>query len=159
MAAEVQDPLSLDEQVCFAMVVATRSILAVYRPILQPLGLTHPQYLVMLALWQQQPITVKGLSELLALDPGTLSPLLKRLESAGLLIRQRDPADERQLAVSLTVAGVKLRKTAVQVPTAVVRQLDIELAELRRLRGLLHQVMAAAKASLAGDAAAVGSLS
>ncbi|MDQ2846796.1 MAG: MarR family transcriptional regulator [Actinomycetota bacterium] len=159
MAAEVQDPLSLDEQVCFAMVVATRSILAVYRPILQPLGLTHPQYLVMLALWQQQRITVKGLSELLALDPGTLSPLLKRLESAGLLIRQRDPADERQLAVSLTVAGVKLRKTAVQVPTAVVRQLDIELAELRRLRGLLHQVMAAAKASLAGDAAAVGSLS
>lgn len=159
MAAEVQDPLSLDEQVCFAMVVATRSILSVYRPILEPLGLTHPQYLVMLALWQQQPITVKGLSELLALDPGTLSPLLKRLESAGLLIRQRDPADERQLAVSLTAAGVKLRKTAVQVPPAVVQQLDMDLSELQRLRGLLHQVMAAAKASLAGDAAVVGSLS
>lgn len=157
MTVEVQDPLSLDEQVCFAMVVATRSILSVYRPILEPLGLTHPQYLVMLALWQQQPITVKGLSQLLALDPGTLSPLLKRLESAGLLIRQRDPADERQLAVSLTAAGVKLRKTAVQVPAAVVQQLDMDLAELQRLRGLLHQVRAAAKASLAVDAAAVGS--
>ena len=84
------DPLALEEQVCFALSVAARSVVAVYRPLLEPMGLTHPQYLVMLALWQHAPLSVSELSRLLQLDPGTLSPLLKRLEAAGYLRRERD---------------------------------------------------------------------
>ena len=96
------DPLALEQQVCFALSVAARNVVAVYRPWLEPMGLTHPQYLVMLALWQHGPLSVKTLSRLLQLDPGTLSPLIKRLEAAGLLRRDRDPRDERALAIALT---------------------------------------------------------
>ncbi|MEV4724351.1 MarR family winged helix-turn-helix transcriptional regulator, partial [Micromonospora humida] len=114
------DPLALEEQVCFALSVAARGVVAVYRPLLEPMGLTHPQYLVMLALWQYAPLSVRELSRLLQLDPGTLSPLLKRLEAAGYLRRERDPADERSLAVSLTGSGRALRAQAEQIPPAVV---------------------------------------
>ncbi|MEJ7649379.1 MAG: MarR family transcriptional regulator [Nakamurella sp.] len=138
------DPLTLDEQVCFAMVVASRALLGVYRPILVPLGLTHPQYLVMLALWQHGPVSVRTLADLLFLDPPTLSPLLKRLEQAGLLERRRHPADDRQLAVTLTDQGLALRRQALEVPGAVVDGLDLDLATLTELRTLLHRVIAGA---------------
>src|SRR3954463_12785350 len=98
---DIPDPLSLENQVCFALAVAARGVVAVYRPLLEPMGLTHPQYLVMLALWQHAPLSVRRLSELLQLDPGTLSPLLKRLEAIGYLRRERDPTDERSLAITL----------------------------------------------------------
>ena len=88
---EEVDLLALDRQVCFALAVASRSVIALYRPLLDPMGLTHPQYLVMLALWEESPLSVKQLSDLLQLDPGTLSPLLKRLEAAGYLTRARAP--------------------------------------------------------------------
>ena len=91
-----EDMLALERQVCFALSVAARNVVAVYRPVLEPLGLTHPQYLVMLALWQHGPLSVKDLSGLLQLDPGTLSPLLKRLEAAGLLRRERDAEGSAQ---------------------------------------------------------------
>src|ERR687885_2985339 len=94
-------PLALEHQVCFALSVAARGVVAVYRPLLEPMNLTHPQYLVMLALWQHAPLSVKDLSQLLQLDPGTLSPLLKRLEAAGYVRRERDRHDERQLSVTL----------------------------------------------------------
>ena len=77
---KIDDPLALEQQVCFALAVAARNVIAVYRPLLEPMGLTHPQYLVMLALWQHEPLSVRELGRLLQLDPGTLSPLLKRLE-------------------------------------------------------------------------------
>ena len=96
------DPLALERQVCFALSIAARSVLGIYRPILEPMGLTHPQYLVMLALWGQSPLAVKELIEMLQLDGPTLSPMLKRLEAAGLLTRTRDPGDERQLRIDLT---------------------------------------------------------
>src|ERR1700712_711031 len=112
------DPLALDQQVCFALVVAARSVVAVYRPVLERLGLTHPQYLVMLALWEFAPLSVKRLSGLLQLDPGTLSPLLKRLEAAQLLTRRRDSVDERLLSVDLTESGLALRDQALGVPPA-----------------------------------------
>src|ERR1700760_4454245 len=99
------DPLALERQVCFALSVATRSVLSVYRPILEPMGLTHPQYLVMLALWGQSPLAVKELIEMLQLDGPTLSPRVKRLEAAGLLTRTLDPEDERQLRIDLTQRG------------------------------------------------------
>src|ERR1700712_394735 len=114
------DPLALDRQVCFALVVAARSVVALYRPLLEPMGLTHPQYLVMLALWPNAPLSVKELSRRLQLDPGTLSPLLKRLESQGLLRRARNAADERLLSVSLTDEGKALRAKAELIPGAVV---------------------------------------
>lgn len=141
----VGDPLALDQQVCFAVVVAARNVVALYRPILEPLGLTHPQYLVMLALWQGAPLSVKELSELLQLDPGTLSPLLKRLEAAGLIVRRRNTADERQLAVELTDRGRALRERALQVPPAVVEQLGMPLAELQDLRASLTRVIEATR--------------
>ncbi|MGH3306838.1 MAG: MarR family winged helix-turn-helix transcriptional regulator, partial [Nocardioides sp.] len=106
----VQDPLALEQQVCFALAVASRTVISVYRPVLEPMGLTHPQYLVMLALWGSEPLSVTDLSRMLELDAGTLSRLLKRLEAAGPVRRDRDPADERSLAVALTDQGRGLRK-------------------------------------------------
>jgi len=142
------DLLALERQVCFALAVANRSVLAIYRPILEPLGLTHPQYLVMLALWEQSPRTVTDVSRALQLEPATLSPLLKRLEVNGLVSRERSAEDERQVHVALTPAGRKLRAKAERVPPAVIAKLGIELAELERLRDALNRVTAAARAAL-----------
>jgi DNA-binding MarR family transcriptional regulator len=143
--AEADDPLRLDRQVCFALSVAARSVVALYRPVLEPMGLTHPQYLVMLALWERSPRSVKDLSSTLALDPGTLSPLLKRLEAAGLITRRRDPADERVLAVTLTESGRALRAEAEKVPPAIVARLGIEVSELEAMHAALTTVIAAAR--------------
>lgn len=104
-----EDLLKLDNQVCFALVTAARNVVSIYRPILEPLGLTHPQYLVMLALWEAAPRSVRDLADELALESATLSPLLKRLEAQGLVTRRRRPDDERALDVGLTDAGRRLR--------------------------------------------------
>jgi DNA-binding MarR family transcriptional regulator len=141
---DTADPLALEEQVCFALSVAARSVVALYRPILEPMDLTHPQYLVMLALWQHAPLSVRSLSQLLRLDPGTLSPLLKRLEAIGYLTRRRDPADERSLAVTLTPSGRALRAEAEKIPPAIVERLGMPIEELRSLHAALSQVIAAA---------------
>ena len=140
-----QDPLALEEQVCFALSVAARGVVAVYRPLLEPMGLTHPQYLVMLALWQHSPVSVRRLSELLQLDPGTLSPLLKRLEAIGYLRRERKAGDERSLAITLTEAGRALRADAEKIPPAVVERLGMPIEQLRSLHTALTQVIAAAR--------------
>jgi DNA-binding MarR family transcriptional regulator len=141
---DVPDPLALENQVCFALVVASRSVLALYRPILEPMGLTHPQYLVMLALWEHEQLSVKELSRLLQLDPGTLSPLLKRLESADLIRRQRDSRDERLLAVTVTESGRALREQAEKIPATIMDKLGMGLDELEDLHGTLTRVIAAA---------------
>ncbi|MEV0080762.1 MarR family transcriptional regulator [Nocardia neocaledoniensis] len=145
MEQRLDDPLRLDRQVCFALAVANRSVLAVYRPLLEPLGLTHPQYLVMLALWGEAPMSVKAVAEAIQLDSATLSPLLKRLESAGLITRRRDPHDERTLLIDLTDAGRALREQAEQIPPAVVARLGVSLADLEELRDVLGRVNAAAR--------------
>jgi DNA-binding MarR family transcriptional regulator len=142
---DVTDPLALERQVCFALSVASRNIVALYRPHLEPLGLTHPQYLVMLALWGDSPLSIKEISGLLQLDPGTLSPLVKRLESAGYVRRERDPGDERQLAVTLTAAGVALRARAEPIPGAIVGRLGMALDELEHLQQVLTRVIAASR--------------
>ena len=139
------DPLALERQVCFALSVATRSVLSVYRPILEPMGLTHPQYLVMLALWGKSPLAVKELIEMLQLDGPTLSPLLKRLEAAGLVIRSRDPDDERQLRIALTGKGRALREQALNVPPAVVAKLGMSLGDLEELHKGLTTLNEAAR--------------
>ncbi len=139
------DMLTLERQVCFALAIATRSVLAVYRPILEPLGLTHPQYLVMLALWGQSPLSVKELGSLLQLDSPTLSPLLKRLEAAGFITRRRRAEDERVLDVELTEAGRALRARAEQVPPTVIERLGIEVPRLEALHAALTEVIDAAR--------------
>ena len=139
------DPLELERQVCFALSVAARSVLGIYRPVLEPMGLTHPQYLVMLALWGKSPLAVKELIEVLQLDGPTLSPMLKRLESAGLVTRARDPRDERQMLVSLTGQGRDLRQQALKVPPAIVAKLGLSLGELEGLREGLTALNEAAR--------------
>jgi MarR family transcriptional regulator, organic hydroperoxide resistance regulator len=145
------DLLALERQVCFALAVANRSVLAVYRPILEPMGLTHAQYLVMLALWEQSPRTVTEISRTLQFDPATLSPLLKRLESAGFVTRSRNADDERQVHVELTSAGRRLRAEAEQVPPAVIERLGMPLAELEDLRNALNRINVAARRALETD--------
>jgi DNA-binding MarR family transcriptional regulator len=141
---DTDDPLALERQVCFALAVASRNVIALYRPLLEPMGLTHPQYLVMLSLWQRSPLSVKELSGLLQLDPGTLSPLLKRLETGGLVRRGRDSGDERVLAVTLTDQGRALRAEAEKIPPAIVDRLGMELTELQDLHGALTRLITAA---------------
>jgi DNA-binding MarR family transcriptional regulator len=144
---QVDNPLALEHQVCFALAVAARSVIGLYRPVLEPMGLTHPQYLVMLALWEFEPVSVKDLSGMLQLEPATLSPLLKRLEAAGLLRRDRSATDERSLAVALTDKGRALRDEALNVPPAIVERLGMDVDELMDLHARLTRVIAAAKDS------------
>jgi DNA-binding MarR family transcriptional regulator len=141
------DALQLERQVCFALVVASRSVLAIYRPLLEPLGLTHPQYLVMLALWGETPLSVGRIGSLLQLDSPTLSPLLKRLQSAGLITRTRSGDDERQVDIDLTEEGRALREKALAIPPAVVEKLGMEIPELEALHAALTRVIAAANDS------------
>jgi DNA-binding MarR family transcriptional regulator len=135
------DVLALESQVCFALAVASRRVVALYRPFLEPMGLTHPQYLVMLALWQHEPLSLRRLSELVSLDPTTLSPLVKRLEAIGYLDRQRDPNDERNLDVRLTPDGRKLRRRALRIPPAIMDRLGMTVDELRDLNTMLTDVI------------------
>ncbi|MFF2050827.1 MarR family winged helix-turn-helix transcriptional regulator [Leifsonia sp. NPDC058194] len=138
------DLLALENQVCYGLAVAARSVIALYRPVLEPLSLTHPQYLVMLALWEREPRSVKDLSEALQLEPATLSPLLKRLETTGYVERKRSTSDERALEVRLTPAGRELRTEAEKIPHRIVERLGLPISELESLRGSLHGIIAAA---------------
>lgn len=138
------DLLALENQVCFGLAVAARSVIALYRPVLEPLSLTHPQYLVMLALWEREPRSVRDLSDALALEPATLSPLLKRLEATGYVERRRSTTDERVLEVRLTTAGRELRAEAEKIPRSIVTQLGLPLSELEELRDSLHRITEAA---------------
>ncbi|WP_314647990.1 MarR family transcriptional regulator [uncultured Microbacterium sp.] len=128
------DLLRLENQLCFAVVTAARNIVAVYRPILEPLGLTHPQYLVMLALWERSPRALADLAGDLALEPATASPLVKRLEADGLVVRRRAPEDERRLEIALTDAGRALRERAVEVPARVMAAVGMGVDEVAALR-------------------------
>ena len=141
------DVLALENQVCFALAVASRSVIALYRPVLEPLGLTHPQYLVMLALWQQDPRSVKDLGAALQLEPATLSPLLKRLEASGLIDRRRSATDERRLDVTLTPQGRELRSRAESIPQTMIEQLGMPVSELQAMQASLTAIIAAATRS------------
>jgi len=158
--ADDVDQLALEQQVCFALAVTNRAVLAVYRPLLEPLGLTHPQYLVMLALWDHQratdadrtPLSVKQIASALQLDSATLSPMLKRLDALGFITRTRSVADERSTHIELTEAGTALRRQALEIPPAVVARLGVELTELEELRRVLTRINTAAIAAGALDA-------
>jgi DNA-binding MarR family transcriptional regulator len=137
-----QDRLTLDQQVCFSLTVADRRVVALYRPFLEPLGLTHPQYLVMIALWEHAPLPMRELGRRLVLDSGTLSPLLGRLESAGLVVRERG-RDERSVTVALTGKGAALRERARSVPEDVLRRLGIPEDRLAVMHGVLRELIEA----------------
>jgi DNA-binding MarR family transcriptional regulator len=129
--------LRLDHQLCFALYSSSLAMTKLYKPLLEPLGLTYPQYLVLLVLWEGDGITVGQLGERLMLDSGTLTPLLKRLESAGLVQRRRDAADERRVVLQLTSAGRALKARARGVPEAVACASGCSLDELSRLTAQL----------------------
>lgn len=128
------DLLRLENQLCFAMVTAARNVVAMYRPVLEPLNLTHPQYLVMLALWERSPRSLTDLAEALAVVPATLSPLVKRLEAQGRVTRTRRADDERVLEIALTPAGRALREQALEVPEQIMARAGVDAAALAALR-------------------------
>ncbi|WP_299011069.1 MarR family transcriptional regulator [uncultured Caulobacter sp.] len=132
--------LRLDNQLCFALYGAANRMTRLYRPILDALGLTYPQYLAMLVLWEQSPRTVGALGDALDLDSSTLTPLLKRLEAGGLVERHRDPDDERRVIVALTEKGQALREQAASVPEKLFCALNMPMAELTTLRERLKTV-------------------
>ncbi|MEL0169169.1 MAG: MarR family transcriptional regulator [Pseudomonadaceae bacterium] len=144
---ELDGLLALDNQLCFALYAASRALMRTYRPLLEPLGLTYPQYLVMLVLWewQREPPAhpgVKALGERLQLDSGTLTPLLKRLEAQGLIVRERvKDGDERQLQVSLTTDGARLRELAGEVPRALMCSTGMSAEQVRVLRSGLDVLL------------------
>ncbi|MFF7407859.1 MarR family winged helix-turn-helix transcriptional regulator [Streptomyces lydicus] len=135
--------LRLDHQVCFSLHAASRAFGGVYRDALKDLGLTYPQYLVMLVLWEDGAQPVKAIGERLRLDSGTLSPLLKRLEAAGLVRRERSTEDERSVTIHLTPKGDDLREQALPVPRRMLAATGLTLEELRTLRTLLARVTSA----------------
>ena len=139
MAREA-DPLKLDSMLCFAVYAAGHAFTRFYKPRLDALGLTYPQYLVFLVLWEQDGLTVKALGEKLFLDSGTITPLVKRLEARGLLQRQRDDEDERQVRIFLTPEGRALRAKALAVPLAVGKALGEQAAQAGDLRRSLQQL-------------------
>src|SRR5260370_24585509 len=148
VAADV-DPLSLERQVFFALALTNRAVLAVYRPVLEPLGLTQPQYQVMLALGDNEkssapPLSVKQIAALLQMDSATLSPMLKRLQALGLITRLRSATDERTMKVELTTKGRTLRRQALKIPPAVVERLGVDLDALDHLHDVLVGINAAA---------------
>jgi DNA-binding MarR family transcriptional regulator len=135
---EMEGLLRLDLQICFALYGAAHAFTRAYKPLLEPLGLTYPQYLVMMALWEKETATVKKLGELLGLDSGTLSPLLKRLEQAGLITRKRGTVDERQVLIALTEKGRDIKAKAVGVMKSIGAATGCGVEELGQMRDRLN---------------------
>jgi DNA-binding MarR family transcriptional regulator len=143
------DALTLDEALCFALYTASRALTGFYRPLLDELGITYPQYLVLLALWQRDGVPVGALAERLRLDYGTLSPLLKRLQAAGLIRRERRAEDERSVIVSLTEAGRALHARADCIPEEVIAASGLDRQSFEALRETLQRLTASVTAASA----------
>ena len=133
--------LCLENQLCFKLYALSRQVTGMYRPVLDKLDITYPQYLVMLVLWEATSVTVKELGNRLYLDSGTLTPLLKRLEQKGLLIRQRDAADERSVVITLSPAGKEMQQQAKEVPETLSGCLSLGQNEYQQLKGQLDALL------------------
>ena len=144
--------LWLDNQVCFALYSTSLAMTKLYKPLLDAIGLTYPQYLVMLVLWEGDGLAVSQVGERLALDSGTLTPLLKRLEAAGLVQRLRDTTDERRVLLQLTSAGRQLKSRAATVPPTIAQAAGCGLDELASITARLHRLRAQIQASHPGAA-------
>jgi DNA-binding MarR family transcriptional regulator len=143
--------LHLDNQLCFAVYAAAQAFTATYKPLLDPMGLTYPQYLTMLVLWEDDGLTVSAIGDRLGLDSGTLTPLLKRLEAAGMLSRTRDATDERQVRIALTPPGQSLRQKAKGIPAKLLCASGLSLGEIKALHGALGRLTANLQAAGAAD--------
>jgi DNA-binding MarR family transcriptional regulator len=139
--------LLLDDQLCFALYAASRAVTSRYRPLLESLGLTYPQYLVLLVLWEHDTVPVKEIGAALQLDYGTLTPMIKRLESAGLVRRERRPDDERTVLVTLTQQGQELREQARTIPTDIGNAMGLTPSQFEQARALLRLLAANISAS------------
>ncbi len=135
------DILKLDNQLCFALYVSSREIIKKYKPLLDPLGLTYTGYITMLALWEKDDVTIKSLGKKLHLDSGTLTPLLKKLESNGLLVRERRSEDERNVYITLTDQGHALKKDSANVPRQLISSSSFDDESTIQLINLLHRYM------------------
>lgn len=140
-ADPARDPLLLDNQLCYALYAAAHRMTKAYRPLLDRIGLTYPQYLVLLVLWEQDRVTVSEIGRRLRLDSGTLTPVLKRLEGAGFLLRSRRQSDEREVEISLTEEGRALRAEAVAVRQSVMCQLNMSEPEIQAMRADLNALI------------------
>lgn len=148
MTATAPSAPKLDEQICFALYSASRALTARYRELLAPLGITYPQYLALLVLWESDAITVSELGHRLHLDSGTLSPLLRRLEGAGLVSRARRSDDERSVGVTLTPAGDDLRILAAGIPEQVCAATGFDVAAIGALQQQVNSLAAHVRGSL-----------
>ncbi|ACB61081.1 transcriptional regulator, MarR family [Exiguobacterium sibiricum 255-15] len=136
----MSNPLLLEEQLCFPFYAISREITKRYRPLLEPLGLTYPQYLVMLVLWEQDQQSLKAVGERLHLDSGTLTPLLKKLEASGLVERVKNPVDERHIQITLTANGQALRNEAEQIPLALKELLGVSDEDMELVKQTLNRL-------------------
>jgi DNA-binding MarR family transcriptional regulator len=136
------DPLKLENQLCFPLYAASREIVKKYTPFLKSINLTYTQYITMMALWEKRQIGVKRLGGMLFLDSGTLTPLLKRLESLGLITRRRDSEDERGVTVSITEEGIALRKKALKIPKQISERLTLSAEDAKALYTILYKILA-----------------
>jgi DNA-binding MarR family transcriptional regulator len=134
------DPLELDQQLCFSLYSSSLAMSKRYKPHLEALGLTYPQYVAMLVLWEQDGLSVSEMGERLFLDSGTLTPLLKRLEAAGLVQRQRDSTDERRVQLTLTAQGRRLKAKAAKVPACIFQATGCSVQQARALTEQLQQL-------------------
>lgn len=141
----IDEDLLLEHQLCFALTVASRNVVAAYKPVLDKLHLTHPQYLVMLTLWESSPRTVREISDALDLDPATVSPLLRRLETVGYVTRERAEGNERSLAVGLTPAGAALRRDATAIPGTMMARLGLSRDQVAELHAAMTRLIAATR--------------
>ena len=137
----MKDLLKLDKQLCFSVYVLHREIMECYRPILKNIGLTYPQYITMMTLWEKDDVTVNQVGEILQLDNGTLTPLLKRLESKGYLERKRSKEDERVVKINLTKKGAKLKEDASCIPIELAKAMNLNLEEMEQLKTLSDKVV------------------
>ena len=144
-------PDSLETFLCLDLYATSRAVMKAYTPLLEPLGLTYPQYLAMVALWESEPLKVNELAERLSLDSGTLSPLLKRLEAAGLVERSRSVKDERSVEIALTAAGRNLQKKAPEVVSRISDLFGLKAEDMRRLQKTLRSIGERMEESLAGQ--------
>ena len=142
---------SLETFLCLDLYATSRAVMKAYTPLLEPLGLTYPQYLAMVALWESEPLKVNELAERLSLDSGTLSPLLKRLEAAGLVERSRSVKDERSVEIALTAAGRNLQKKAPEVVSRISDLFGLKTEDMRRLQKTLRSIGERMEESLAGQ--------
>jgi len=147
---QLSDPLALESQICFALAVASRGVIGAYRSVLEPIHLTHPQYLVMLALWQHEKLTVRQIAQLLRLEPATVSPLVKRLETLDYVAKTRSARDERIVEVTLTSTGTQLRRTAESIPGQMMDKLGMDVDGVRQLHVVMEQIIANVDAAEAG---------